>query len=218
MWACQAQATSTPDDISTIVDTRTGTVTPARPTFTRSHTDMYSYMHTYMHTSYTGSGSHSYYTHSYTSHTPYATADQPYATPNVEAYLPCVPGTFICTSDTTWDTCDYNDGSDPDASSTSYVYDYPRDVAAGMQCVTFLSPYSGNTNQYAQQAMTPHGYYRDDRIVRATPDGYCNQEGALRCTDSGQMFDVCDQGGWVRMGSVAQGTQCQNGQIVASGG
>lgn len=140
----------------------------------------------------------------------------PYAGGDVENYLPCVPGTFICVSSTTWDTCDYNDGSVPNEPASSYVYDYPRQVAAGMSCISFLSPYSSDNSEYAQQALTPNGYYRDDRIVRARPDGDCSSPGAILCRDSGQQFDVCDQGGWVRMGPVAAGTVCQGGQIVAS--
>lgn len=136
----------------------------------------------------------------------------PYATPDLAAHLPCVPGTFICTSNTTWETCDYaSDGS------ASWVYDYPRNVSAGMECLPYLSPYTNDTSQYAQQAMAPNGYYRDDRVVRARPDGDCDDEGSIMCTDGGQQFDVCDQGGWVEMGAVANGTMCVgSGHIVAS--
>jgi len=130
-------------------------------------------------------------------------------------YLPCVPGTFICSSQTEFLTCDTNDGSDPNATS-AYIYDYPRTVAAGMECITFLSPYSSDTNEYAQQANTPPGYYRDDRYARSQPDGTCTDEGALECTSGGSDFWICDQGAWVDMGSVAAGTTCRNGQIVAS--
>lgn len=138
-------------------------------------------------------------------HPSYASAD------NTDAYLPCVPGSFICTSATTWSTCDYST-----SGSAAWVYDYPRVVADGMACITFVSPYSSDNNAYAQQAMTPTGSYRDDRIVRARPDGECSDEGSIMCTYSRQMFDVCDQGGWVEMGAVANGTTCQNGAIVAS--
>ena len=172
------------------------------------------------------SASHSWTTHTWanTSHhampTPMPPASgeghPPYATGDVERYLPCVPGTFICVSSTTWNTCDYNDGSVPGEPSTSWVYEYPRHVAAGMECLGLLSPYSSETSQYAQQGMTPDGYYRDDRIVRARPDGDCSLDGAIKCTYGGQRFDVCDQGGWVRMGPVASGTRCANGQIVRS--
>ena len=138
----------------------------------------------------------------------------PYATGDVERYLPCVPGTFICTDDTTWDTCNYGDGSNPDTPSNAWVYGYPRNVSAGMECITYLSPYSSGTSQYAQQALTSHGYYRDDRIVRARPDGDCDDPGSIKCIDDGQQFEVCDQGGWVAMGPVAAGTTCSNGEIV----
>lgn len=133
----------------------------------------------------------------------------PYATGNLDRYLPCVPGTFICTSQTAWETCNWNnDGSE-------WVYGWPRDVSAGMLCLTSLSPYSSQTDQYAQQALTPDGYYRDDRIIRDRPDGDCDRDGSFMCTDDGQQFSVCDQGGWVRMGRVAEGTTCEDGHIVA---
>ena len=130
-------------------------------------------------------------------------------------YLPCVPGTFICSSPTEFLTCDYNDGSDPNASA-AYIYDYPRVVAAGMQCVPFLSPYSSDTNQYAQQANAASGYYRDDKYARSQSDGTCSEEGALQCESGGSDFWMCDQGAWIDMGSVAAGTTCEDGQIVAS--
>lgn len=95
------------------------------------------------------------------------------------------------------------------------VYGYDREVSDGMMCLTNTSPYSSETDQYAQQAMTPAGYYRDDRIVRDRPDGDCDQDGSILCTDGGQKFDICDPGGWVRMGSVADGTICEYGRIVA---
>ena len=130
-------------------------------------------------------------------------------------YLPCVPGTFICASSTTILTCDTNDGSDASAAE-AYIYDYPRAVADGMECVTFTSPYTSSNEQYAQQAGTPAGYYRDDRYVRAQTYGTCSEDGALECGSDGSTFLICDQGAWVNMGSVAAGTSCQNGQIVAA--
>jgi hypothetical protein len=83
-----------------------------------------------------------------------------------------------------------------------------------MECLPFLTPYSSSSEQYAQQNKAPQGYYRDDRYVRARPDGNCDKDSTAMCTDGGQSFSVCDQGGWVGMGSVAEGTTCQNGAIV----
>lgn len=141
---------------------------------------------------------------------PQPTNRPPYATGNANRYLPCVPGTFVCTSPTTWETCNWNgDGS-------AWVYGYGRQVADGMMCLTSTSPYSAETDEYAQQALTPAGYYRDDRIVRERPDGDCDVDGAVLCTDGGQRFSVCDHGGWVRMGSVAEGTVCRDGRMVAA--
>lgn len=132
---------------------------------------------------------------------------------DLATYLPCVPGTFLCTSNTTWVTCDEVAGSNGQAA---WVYDDSRVVAAGMECLPYISPYSNSTSQYAQQADTPTGYYRDDRYVRARPDGSCSDDGSIECANNGTTFLVCDQGGWVDMGDVAAGTTCENGAIVAS--
>jgi hypothetical protein len=153
----------------------------------------------------------------YTSSTPQTPNRPPYASAaEIQTYLPCVPGTFICSSATQWYTCDYNGGTDPSRPSTAWVYTAPRTVADGMECLPFLTPYSASSEQYAQQNKAQQGYYRDDRYVRARPDGGCDRDGEMMCTDGGQGFSVCDQGGWVSMRSVAQGTTCQNGAIVES--
>ncbi|KAF2479008.1 hypothetical protein BDY17DRAFT_47124 [Neohortaea acidophila] len=83
----------------------------------------------------------------------------PYAGSNVNSYLPCVPGSFICIDSTTWDTCDYN-------TLGQWVYEYPRSVAAGMMCLPALSS-SDSGSSTGQQGNTPAGYYRDDQIVGA---------------------------------------------------
>ncbi|KAK6429951.1 hypothetical protein LTR95_013900 [Oleoguttula sp. CCFEE 5521] len=90
-----------------------------------------------------------------------------YATGDLTAYLPCVPGTFICTSATEFYTCDYNDGSVPSKGREDWVYDYPRQVAAGMECMPKISEYDGGTGQYVQQGKVKEGWYRDDQYVRA---------------------------------------------------
>lgn len=38
--------------------------------------------------------------------------------------------------------------------------------------------------------------------------------GSIRCTDDGLGFEVLDQGKWVDMGHVAQGTRCEGGAIL----
>lgn len=141
---------------------------------------------------------------------PYASAS------NIQSYLPCVPGTFICSSATTWYTCDYNSATDPSRPSDAWVYKSPRDVADGMECLPFLTPYSASNEEYAQQNQSPQGYFRDDRYVRARPDGDCDVDGSIMCLNGGQEFEVCDQGGWVRMGSVAEGTTCSDGKIAGA--
>ena len=153
----------------------------------------------------------------YSSPPPQTPSRPPYAdAAEIQTYLPCVPGTFICSSSTEWYTCDYNGATDSSRPSTAWVYTSPRKVAAGMECLPFLSPYSASSEQYAQQNKAPQGYYHDDRYVRERPDGDCDTDGSLMCTDGGQSYSVCDHGGWVRMGSVADGTVCRNGAIVGA--
>lgn len=126
-------------------------------------------------------------------------------------YLPCVPGTFICTSKTTWETCDYPSTD----SDQTWAYQYPRNVSDGMECLPRVSAYSEDTWQYAQQSSSPDGYYRNDEIIRARPDGACGEEGSFQCSNDGLSLSVCDHGGWVNMGPVASGTVCIDGEIVA---
>jgi hypothetical protein len=136
----------------------------------------------------------------------------PYATGATSAYEPCVPGTFLCASNTSFLTCNQ---PSTDSITTGWSWQDLRQVAAGMECLPFLSPISsaGGTDQYGQQPGSPQGYYRDDRYVRARPNGNCNTDGALQC--NGVMgFWICDQGGWVDMGSLAAGTRCEDGEIV----
>ncbi|KAK5283866.1 hypothetical protein LTR16_005337, partial [Cryomyces antarcticus] len=143
-----------------------------------------------------------------------------YVPADASAYLPCVPGTFLCTSNSTFLTCD---GSAQNASAPNYAaqdsdttYQSSRSVAAGMECLPFLSPYANATSAHEQQADVAAGYYRDDRYVRATPYGSCGDEGAIECRGNG--FLICDMSGWVDMGSVAAGTVCTGspGMIVAA--
>ncbi|SMR42466.1 unnamed protein product [Zymoseptoria tritici ST99CH_1E4] len=144
---------------------------------------------------------------------PFATAD-----PNsrTTGYAPCVPGTFLCTSSTTWLTCDYNGGSLSSFAADEYVWKNSRTVAAGTECLPNLSPYTDLQGNFEQQSNVPEGYYRDDRYVRASPFGRCSDNGELRCANDGAAFQVCDNGGWVAMGNVAAGTTCSNGEIVAA--
>ncbi|KJX97568.1 hypothetical protein TI39_contig481g00037 [Zymoseptoria brevis] len=144
---------------------------------------------------------------------PFATAD-----PNsrTTGYAPCVPGTFLCTSSTTWLTCVYNGGSLSSFAANEYVWKNSRTVAAGTECLPNLSPYTNLQGNFEQQSNVPEGYYRDDRYVRASPFGRCSNNGELRCANDGAAFQVCDNGGWVAMGNVAAGTTCSNGEIVAA--
>ena len=139
--------------------------------------------------------------------------EESYATGDLATYLPCVPGTFICTSNTTWVTCDQTMYSNGD---TAWVYDASRAVGSGMACYPNVSPYSDTTEQYAQQADAPTGYYRDDRIAASEPYGSCSVDGSIQCTSGGSQFLMCDDGGLVLMGPVPDGTMCEDGSIVSS--
>ncbi len=142
------------------------------------------------------------------------TPTPPYATGGTSAYEPCIPDTFLCASNTTFLTCDQ---PSIDPVTTGWSWQDPQQVADGMECLPFLSPVSsaGGTDQYGQQPGSPQGYYRNDRYVRARPNGSCSTDGALQC--NGVMgFWICDQGGWVDMGPLAAGTECSNGKIVAA--
>ncbi|KAI9696896.1 MAG: hypothetical protein M1820_007971 [Bogoriella megaspora] len=137
-----------------------------------------------------------------------------YAQGDYSAYLPCVPGTFLCTSSTTFLTCDVSSSNAPNTWLNS------RDVAAGMECLPNLSPFTSSTSTYQSSAgsgsgsAVPQGYYRDDRYIRSRPDGTCTGEGQIQCYTGGDGFYVCDNGGLVDMGKVAAGTACHGGAIV----
>jgi hypothetical protein len=142
---------------------------------------------------------------------PFATAD-----PNSRetGYLPCIPGTFLCTSATEWLTCDYNGNTVTGFTSQDLVWKNSRTVAPGTECLPSLSLYTALNNGYTQQSNSPDGSYRDDRYVRSSALGRCTTHGDIRCVSEGKAFEVCDNGGWVSMGSVAPGTSCVDGEIV----
>ena len=139
--------------------------------------------------------------------------DTEFATGDLTTYLPCVPGTFICTSATTWVTCDsamYSDGS------TSWVYRDARNLNNGASCVPSFSPYSSSTKAYAQQADSPAGFYRDDRIAYPSGAGACAENGDIQCQGTGG-FSMCNDLVWFGMGGTAPGTSCEGqGVLVAS--
>lgn len=138
--------------------------------------------------------------------------DTEFATGDLSTYLPCVPGTYICTSATTWVTCDstmYSDGS------TSWVYRDARVLGNGASCVPSFSPYSSSTKVYAQQADSPAGFYRDDRIAYPSGAGACAENGDVQCVGT-TGFNMCNDLVWFGMGGTASGTSCSNGLLVAS--
>ena len=164
----------------------------------------------------------------------------PYATGDPSAYLPCTPGTFLCTSSSNFLTCIQ--------TNTGWAYDASRAVASGMMCLPFLSPSTSPHKARGAAAapnpqgfpmgpgpvlpngpirgrpqvpnwrpetcpLVPSGFYRDDQYVRARPQGSCSPDGSVACNGPSD-FSICNQGGWIDMGGVAAGTQCVNGKIV----
>jgi hypothetical protein len=138
--------------------------------------------------------------------------DTEFATGDLSTYLPCVPGTYICTSANNWVTCDsamYSDGS------TSWVYRDARALNNGASCVPSFSPYSSSTKAYAQQADSPAGFYRDDRIAYPNGQGACTENGDVECVGTGG-FAMCNDLVWFGMGGTAPGVSCSQGVMSAS--
>jgi hypothetical protein len=130
--------------------------------------------------------------------------DIPYADPNnFSPYLPCVPGTFLCTDASTFWTCDIT-------ITWSWTWQYPRQVADGMQCIPTLTSGEGES----QMPGAPAGYYRNDQYGRARPLGGCEPEGSIECLGDGSTWAICYHEGWVNMGPVAPGTRCVGGTFV----
>jgi hypothetical protein len=67
-----------------------------------------------------------------------------------------------------------------------------------------------------QQSGSPSGYYRSDEYGAARPLGSCTPDGSIGCLRDGSGWMLCNQGGWVDMGDVADGTICENGSIVGA--
>jgi len=147
----------------------------------------------------------------------------PYVDPaNFSDYLPCVPGTFLCTTPIEFYTCDQTVDS-------GYQWQYPRPVAEGMMCLPAVEP---NDPGFGQQPGAPLGFHRGDSYVpagsinnamspggdinNATPGGACSPDGALGCYNDSNSFTLCNYGHWVNMGSVAAGTKCMDGGIIAA--
>jgi hypothetical protein len=96
----------------------------------------------------------------------------PFATEaTLSDYLPCVPGSFLCLSSTTYMICDQSTNGIPFQPVDQFV-GAPQQVSAGMQCVPFLAPLPNVPQAAAMQNATqapavPAGYFRSDRYVIA---------------------------------------------------
>lgn len=126
-----------------------------------------------------------------------------YATGDLYPWLPCVPGTFLCTSPLEFLTCDQVVGG-------GWTWQYLRRTAAGMECIPSLS----GGAEHGQQPGVPLGYHREDLYRRARLHGSCSIDGIIECTDGGFGWMICDHGIWIDMGSVPAEMTCVNSQIV----
>jgi len=86
---------------------------------------------------------------------------------NSSSYLPCVPGTFLCVSSTSYLLC--NQAAGISAFSPIEIWDGPFTVAAGMACLPFLTRFLDNTRaaEFVNNTAWPEGWYRSDRYVAA---------------------------------------------------
>ncbi|KAF2669123.1 hypothetical protein BT63DRAFT_413587 [Microthyrium microscopicum] len=86
----------------------------------------------------------------------------------LSAYLPCVPGSFLCLSATSYVICDQSVQGIPFTPSMQWI-GAPQAVAAGMQCQPYLAPIpsslAGQVNNGSATAATPNGFFRSDRYV-----------------------------------------------------
>ena len=89
------------------------------------------------------------------------------STSNSSSYLPCVPGTFLCLSSTSYLLCSQAVG----VNSFTPVSDWdgPFTAAEGMACVPFLTQFLDSTTaaEFANNTAWPQGWYRSDRYVAA---------------------------------------------------
>ncbi|KAJ9661224.1 hypothetical protein H2201_006583 [Coniosporium apollinis] len=88
----------------------------------------------------------------------------PYATGDPSLYLPCTPGTFLCTSPSTFLTCDQ---TVPGTAPQPWEYLYLRTVAEGMMCAPQLVTCDAGQEECGNGGAVPAGWYRDDQYVRA---------------------------------------------------
>jgi len=86
---------------------------------------------------------------------------------NSSSYLPCVPGTFLCLSSTSYLVC--NQAAGVDAFTPLKVWAGPFIVADGMACAPFLTQFLDNTTEaeFTNNTVWPQGWYRSDRYVAA---------------------------------------------------
>lgn len=123
--------------------------------------------------------------------------------------------------------------SAPASSAPAYgapAYSAPPNVESGVESyggqkgrqtqTTFATSARTSVAAPSSAAQAPTGYSSgssNSESNNTSPDGSssssCDRAGEFQCSDDGQSFSVCDQGKWVSMGRVSEGTKCADGVI-----
>ncbi len=131
---------------------------------------------------------------------------QPQASPSSSATGPprpvgttaiCQPGDIQCTSADAWCICD--------GYGTGFIF--MGAVAPGTACI------DGKILPAPRYPPATGGLCSGDVPLRCVADASSGGSSSSGCTTA---FEVCSQGVWIYMGSVAAGTVCQDGQIIAA--
>ncbi|KAF1986733.1 lytic polysaccharide monooxygenase [Aulographum hederae CBS 113979] len=88
---------------------------------------------------------------------------------NITSYLPCMGGTMLCTSPSTFVICAEAGTGNP--YDPGWKYNAEQLVAGGMTCVPHVSPFAGNViattfqGGFRGQGVVPEGWFRSDRYI-----------------------------------------------------
>ncbi|KAL2044209.1 hypothetical protein N7G274_002914 [Stereocaulon virgatum] len=116
-------------------------------------------------------------------------------------------------------------GISPPMSNSTRLPTPPPNICTpnDIYCNSFASfslcvPGAGNSTTYYPMGSVANGTVCRDGAIERASDGKCTPNGTLSCSQNGQVFFLCDEGGLINMGSIAPGTRCMQGQIVVSAG
>ncbi|KAJ9295943.1 CAZyme family AA11 [Paecilomyces variotii] len=106
-------------------------------------------------------------------------------------------------------------GSSSDSSSTSSSSSSsPSSSASPSSSSSSSSASSSSSPASAKVVPTPVPTPSSSAVSQAPASGSCSS-GGIVCSDDGKSFFMCDHNGLKSMGSVAAGTKCKNGAIMA---